>query len=201
MASILYVNSCPRGGLSRTRRLGDAFLQGMEGETVLVHDLPALRLPPFEEKSLARREALCDARAVEDPMFDRAREFQSADCVVIAAPYWDLSFPSMLKVWVEHMFVRNLTFVYRDNQPIGLCRAQQMVYLTTSGSPIGANDWGYLYMQAVAHMLGIRDCFRISAEGLDIDGADTEGLVQKACVEARALAAALRDARKEQDVH
>ena len=44
-------------------------------------------------------------------MFDLASQFQQADEIVIAAPYWDLSFPAILKLYLENIYV---TGVFRN---------------------------------------------------------------------------------------
>ena len=97
---------------------------------------------------------------------------RGADAVLIAAPYWDLSFPSALKIWVEHMYVRNLTFRYENDRPVGLCSGRASCYITTSGSLIGENDWGAGYLRAVLQTLGIPGFTSFRAEALDLDGSD-----------------------------
>ena len=178
---ILFVNACPRGPVSRTLRLAETFLdavtKAVPDAVIFRHDLPAMRLPCYDEELLARRERLCDQEAWDDPLLSVGADFHDADAVVIAAPYWDLSFPSVLKVWVEHIWVRGLTFRYEADKPIGLCQGRESVYITTSGSPIGENDWGTLYMKAVLTTLGIPGFTRISAEALDLDTTDAAAVM------------------------
>ena len=98
--SLLIVDACPRGeGLSRTLKLLDAFLQGYQGERQLLR-LAGCSLIPYDGAMVERREALIQAGRTQDPMFDLARQFAQADQILIAAPYWDLSFPSALKVYI-----------------------------------------------------------------------------------------------------
>lgn len=191
---LLFVNSCPRGETSRTLLLARTFLSAVreacpEAE-IIEHDLPSMGLMPYTAEMLAQRELLCDAQSWQSPLTAPAVQLQQADAVIVAAPYWDLSFPAMLKVWVEHMWVRNLTFVYRNDLPVGLCRGRESVYITTSGSPIGENDWGAMYMKAVLTTLGIPGFSSIRAEGLDLDAADPEALLAGAQERARRAAAA-----------
>lgn len=191
---ILFVNACPRGSESRTLRLAKAFLASAREAApeieVVVHDLNKMGLLPFDAQRLARREALCDGRQWEDPLVLPAVDFQTADAVVIAAPYWDLSFPSILKIWVENMYVRNLTFYYENDRPVGLCRGRESIYITTAGSPIGENDWGAMYMKAVLTTLGIPGFASIRAEALDLDATNTEAVMDDACSRAARAAQA-----------
>lgn len=182
---LLYCTACPRGeGVSRTLMLAEAFLQAFEAAwpeaEIIRHDVAAMGLLPIDGAMLARREALIDARAWDDPIFVPAHAFAAADALVIAAPYWDLMFPAMLKVYIEHVFIREKTFRYQDDQPIGLCRAKRAVFLTTAGSPIGANDFGSQYLAATLSMLGIGPLETISADGLDIFGADVPAILGSA---------------------
>ena len=45
-------------------------------------------------------------------MFDPAHEVAQADLVVIGAPYWDLTFPAALKVYLEWASMLGITFRY-----------------------------------------------------------------------------------------
>ena len=122
---LLFVNACMRGPvLSRTHALCRAFMTAAREEapglTILEHDLTRMNLRPIDADTLPFKEALADERDWEAPLLRPALEFAQSDAVLIGAPYWDLSFPSTLKIWVEQMYVRNLTFRYEDGKPIGL---------------------------------------------------------------------------------
>jgi len=196
----LFVNACPRGEESRTLRLARAFLEALCSQcpslTIAEHDLTRMNLHSVDRTTLIMKEALCDRRAWEDPYLAPAVAFQQADVVVIAAPYWDLSFPSILKVWVENVYVRNLTFRYENDKPIGLCQGRESVYITTAGSPIGDNDWGARYMRAVLTTLGIPRFTSLCAEALDLEGSDCEAIMERALAEARDAGGALANRLK-----
>ncbi|MBR4459325.1 MAG: NAD(P)H-dependent oxidoreductase [Clostridia bacterium] len=185
---LLYVNACPRGEVSRTRRLAEALLARLKTAlpdlTVTVHDLPSMGLRDVSAARLAEKEDLCDAHAWEDSSLRAGRELQRADAVLIAAPYWDLSFPSVLKVWVENIWVRNLTFVYRDDRPVGLVSGRAAVYLTTAGSRTAGHDWGTLYIEDVLRTLGIPEFLAVKAEALDLAGSDTEKIMGRGLADA-----------------
>lgn len=196
----LFVNACPRGEESRTLRLARAFLEALCSQcpslTIAEHDLTRMNLHSVDRTTLIMKEALCDRSAWEDPYLAPAVAFQQADVVVIAAPYWDLSFPSILKVWVENVYVRNLTFRYENDKPIGLCQGRESVYITTAGSPIGDNDWGARYMRAVLTTLGIPRFTSLCAEALDLEGSDCDAIMERALAEARDAGGALANRLK-----
>ena len=100
---------------------------------------------------------------------------------MVAAPYWDLSFPAVVKLYFEAVTVNGLTFAYSEKGiPTGLCRAERLIYVTTSGGPI-MNNFGYDYVRALAcAFYGIKDVRCVTAEGLDIRGADADAILSKA---------------------
>lgn len=193
--NILFVNACVRRRDSRTLRLAQAFLDTLATSLPTAHmieqHLPTMGLLPVDADTLTRKEALCDAHAWQDTYLAPAVTFQQADAVVIATPYWDMSFPSILKIWVENMYVRNLTFRYENDQPLGLCQGKEAVYLTTAGSPIGEHDWGTGYIRDVMQVLGIPGFTAIKAEALDLAGRNVNDIMQAACQEAERQAKSL----------
>ena len=84
-------------------------------------------------------------------MFCYARQFADADTVVIAAPYWDLLFPAVLRIYLENITVCGITFRYSEKGiPESLCNAEKLCYVTTSGGFIGENNFGFDYVKALS---------------------------------------------------
>ena len=102
MENLLFINSCVRGERSRTLKLARRFLAGYQKahpDTVITQrDLCAERLQPQYPEILAERDALWNAGKLDQPMFEPARQFAAADKIVVAAPFWDLCFPAVLKI-------------------------------------------------------------------------------------------------------
>ena len=115
-------------------------------------------------------------------MFDLAKQFRDAENIVVAAPFWDLSVPAVLKCYIEHLCVRELTFIYTEQgEALGLCKAKRMVFVTTAGGAIPENDHGYSYVRDVfSGFFGIKDTMCIKAENLDILGVDVEEILRAA---------------------
>lgn len=180
MDKILFLNACIRPG-SRTLELAETLLQKLKGDVqeVRLHEasLPALDLDGMKKRDQAARE-----NDFSDRVFDAAKQFAVADIIVIAAPYWDLMFPAMLKTYLENVTVSGITFYYSDQgRPESLCKAKALHYVTTSGGFIGQNDFGFSYVKALAqNFFGISEVKRYAAEGLDIVGADVEAILCKA---------------------
>ena len=180
---LLYIDSCVSLDYpSRTRRLGEAFAAkcraaGFEIDRLTLENE---QLEPMSGNEIRKRTALLREGKLDDASLAHARSFSQADLIAVAAPYWDLSFPAMLKVYIEHIMVSGITFKYTAEGPVGLCRARELVYITTSGGFIGDNDFGYDYLRGICRMVGISKTREYRAEGLDIDGFDADGAAAKA---------------------
>ena len=178
--SILFINACARSE-SRTWRLTECLLNVLERPYEEVR-LSGRAFPAVDEEYLGLRDRLIAARAFDDPMFALARQFAEAETIVIAAPYWDLSFPAALKQYLELVNVVGITFRYtQEGVPVGLCRAERLFYVTTAGGCFAPEEFGFGYVRALAQSYyGIRDVRLIEALGLDLDGADVEALLRSA---------------------
>ena len=166
--SVLFVNACDREE-SRTLRLCRYFLQGIAHEEVRVHELG---LQPLRQSDTEERDR--QLRTGEKAPYALAQQFARAQMIVVGAPYWDLSFPSTLKVYVEHICANGITFAYGEQGPYGLCEAQALYYLTTSGGFLETANFGGEYWRGLAKFFGIPEFYQVSAEGLDIVGAPVE---------------------------
>lgn len=178
--AILFINACARAE-SRTLALAKSVLGEMTGEITEVKlDLEGME--PLSGELLQKREGLIHAREYGDPMFRYAKQFAEAEEIVIAAPFWDLSFPAMLKIYLEQITVAGITFQYADGRPVGLCKAKSLTYVTTSGGPI-FQDFGYTYVKALAKSFyGIEKTKAVRAMNLDVDMISAKDLFTRATV-------------------
>ena len=174
---VLFVNACVREQ-SRTLLLARHLLSRLSAQVCEIR-LEDLDLKPLTRHSLARRDDLLRQGKWEDPSLRHARQFADADCIVIAAPYWDFGFPALLKLYLEAVTVTGITFCYAEGRPRGLCNAKKLYYITTAGGPI-FSDFGFSYVRSLAENLyGIREARCIRAENLDMDGADVAGILEE----------------------
>lgn len=180
--NILYIDASVRPD-SRTQRLARHFLKGFADISPKVKEVKLANecIPPLTFESLEHRTSLSEQNEFDEPIFHYANDYANADMIVIAAPYWDLSFPALLKNYIEAINVVGLTFKYSDDgAPIGLCRAKRLVYITTSGGKIISDEYGFGYVEALAkNFHGINDVDYVKAEELDIIGANVEKILEK----------------------
>ena len=178
---ILYVNACVRTQ-SRTKKIAEKLLEKL-GDKVDEVRLSEVSFPYTNEEFLKERDSYIASGNFDDKYFDLAKQFAKADTIVIAAPYWDLSFPAVLKQYIEHINVLGITFEYSpEGIPIGLCKAKKLYYVMTAGGTYVPEEFGFGYIKALAqNFYGIKDVELIKATGLDIQGNDEEGIINN-CV-------------------
>ena len=177
MQEILYINACVRKE-SRTERLAQYLLRKLQKPYQEVK-LESLSFPKVDEAFLQKRDSLIQQNSFDDPSFALAREFSKARIIVIAAPFWDLSFPAALKQYFELINVLGITFTYsKDGIPVGMCNAKKLYYITTAGGFIPCDEYGFGYIKALAESFyQIPQIELIKAAGLDIVGADVGSIL------------------------
>lgn len=165
---ILVIDSCIREEKSRTRKLYLDYLKDVKEEYKILY-LTKLDIKPLTKDDIIKRDKLISEGKLNDEMFDLANEFARADEIIIAAPYYDLSFPSLLKVYLENISVLNITFSYsNDGKLLGLAKAKKLIYFSTIGGYLNGPHLGYEYVKALANMFGITNTENKYIEGLDI---------------------------------
>lgn len=179
MKNILFVNACVRPQ-SRTKMLAEYLMEKVGGKVTVV-DLQEENIQPLNEQTRLLRDQVLKNQDFDHPMLKYANQFAKADMIVVAAPYWDLSFPALLKNYMEAVTVVGVTFAYsKEGYPYGLCNAKKLVYVTTAGGPIISDEFGYGYIKALGQgFYGIKQIDYIKAEGLDIVGADVEQILEQ----------------------
>lgn len=175
----LFINACTRNQ-SRTLELSKYLLDKIDGdvETINLYDLD---LMPIDREMLIFRDKCIMEDNFDDPMFDLAKKFICADLIVIGAPTWDLSFPSVLKLFIEHINVVELTFQYGPwGEIIPKCRADRLIYVTTAGGPVN-EEQSFGYIKALSDtFFGIKKLDFIKAENLDYENSNVEEIMTKA---------------------
>ncbi len=189
---VLMVNGCIRGRESRTWRLAEVFLREMRGigEGIFDYtqlDLAQMPLKPLTGEFFEERQRFLEKNDRTHPRFDLARQFAQADRILVAAPFWDLSIPAILKLYIENISLDGITFGCNANGMYGMCRARDMLFFTTRGGFYGNGpmEQGARYLKALCEMFGIPEFRCICAEGMDFEPEREEELMAHAVEEAK----------------
>ena len=190
MANVLFINACVRGEQSRTLKLARRFLAEYAAlhpeDEITERDVCHQWLEPLYPELLEKQEALLAAGQTDDPMFDVSHQFTGADKLVIAAPFWEQSYPAVLRIYLERVSGVNLTFYYdEDGVKHGLCKAKKMLFITTRGGDFSSpevqwQEMGANQLKAICYNFEIPEFQCIAADGLDIVTNDPEAIMADA---------------------
>ena len=166
---LLFINACIRKDDSRTLRLAQPMIDKLKEN----YEIAEVNLCDSEMRPIISE--TCSERLNGNiSSFDivRAKKFAEADRIVVAAPFWDMSFPAILKTYFEHISISGITFnTKEDGTTEGNCKSDKLLYITTRGLNIPDNDYrdqATSYLKALGWLWGISKIYTVSAYGLDI---------------------------------
>lgn len=171
MRKIFYVDACLRTG-SNTKKIADAVIAKLSEK----YEVETVRLS--ENAFPVVNNDILNDRAngiVPNEYVEMAKKLADADRIVIAAPFWDMSFPSALKVFLENMSLFNVTFGSNEKECYGLCKAEKVLYITTRGMNINTGDaleQATPYIKAIGKLWGLGELHVISAQNMDYSTED-----------------------------
>lgn len=171
--NILVIDACVRRKESRTKQMMDKAVETLSALhkdwNFEILNLMDLDLNYLNTETLKKRDALLAKKEYDHPMFALGNQFREADGILVAAPFWDLSVPAVLKVYIENISAEGITFGCNASGLYGICNGKWMLFLTTRGDCWAGNNMeqGSTYMEAISKFFGIDQFQCVYADGLD----------------------------------
>ncbi|WP_062197558.1 FMN-dependent NADH-azoreductase [Massilibacterium senegalense] len=185
MAKLLYVTANPKPmELSYGLQVGEYFINEYKkvnpNDTVETFDIYNENVPLIDGTVLSAWGKLAaqaelteeEAKAV-GRMNEILEQFLSADKVVFATPMWNLSFPPMLKAYIDNLVIAGKTFKYNEQgQPVGLVENKKVLHIFSSGGVYSegpAQSWDFTnpFLQSILAFIGITDYSVVRVEGMN----------------------------------
>lgn len=167
MQKLILIDACMRDGESRTRRI----LEPLMSELGKRYEIETVVLDGEDYQAVGRRVLAERGEGhVPETIAEQARRLAAADRIVIAAPFWDMSFPAILKVFIENMSLFNITFKDNGTYFEGLCRCEKVLYITTRGMNVKTGEpmeGATPYIKAIGALWGLGEVITVAAENLD----------------------------------
>ncbi len=192
MASILHIDSSPRGDRSKSRKLAKKFIDAWQDlhpdDVITYRDLRQTPVPHVTEDWIAASftapEALTSEMAgllkFSDELVD---EFLAADRCVFSVPMYNFSIPSNFKAYIDQVVRVGRTFMEENGQVKGLANGKKVLFITSrgvefeAGSPYEGWDSQEPALRYAFQYMGVTDIQFIHANGLDMgDEARKRGL-------------------------
>ena len=133
MKKILHVSASPRGKAAESYRLSLEIIAALRqrNPAIEVVDRPIGNgsLPHIDEDYAISQASVKDvsdagSMAVSGEL---VRELESADCLVISTPMHNLSLPSALKAWIDHVVRARRTFTIGPAGKVGTLDRKSVV--------------------------------------------------------------------------
>ncbi|MDE6146795.1 MAG: NAD(P)H-dependent oxidoreductase [Bacteroidales bacterium] len=167
MKKLIVIDTCMRDAESRTRRILEPIVEEL-GKTYEIERV----VLDGEDYAAVGRKVLAERNNGHVPAetVEMARRVAEADRLVIAAPFWDMSFPAILKVFIEQMSLFNITFKDNGSYFDGLCKCGKVLYITTRGMNVHTGEpleAATPYIKAISALWGLGEVVTVAAENLD----------------------------------
>ncbi|MBZ9870307.1 NAD(P)H-dependent oxidoreductase [Mesorhizobium sp. BR1-1-9] len=176
MTKILRLTFSPRGENSESYKLSakivELLLQKEPGATVTHHTFGDGLIAHVDENYAISQGSAADVS--EDGSMARSeelvKELEAADIVVIGTPMHNLTVPSALKAWIDHIVRARRTFNITSAGKIGTLRDRPVYIAIASGGRFSGEkarqpDFLTPYLKAVLGIAGLHDLRFFSVQG------------------------------------
>ena len=195
MSKVLYIKANIKNeGESRTFKVSDSFVEEYKknnpNDEVIVLDLYKENIDFLRPEDLGKLFGPKDEESKNNSILKYAYEFADADKYIIAAPMWNLSFPAILKAYIDYVSVSGITFKYTAEGPVGLLNNKKAVHIVSRGGGYDNSPYemGDRYLRTILGFFGIKDIETIAIDNLDVMGVNVKEKVEEGIEKAISLA-------------
>lgn len=185
MATVLYITAHPlTEAESFSLKVGQAFLDAYRDaapdDQIVRLDLYHMEIPLLDAAVLRAQNQLrsgaafaqlpADAQRKISRLTELADQFVAADKYVFVTPFWNLSFPPMMKAYIDAICVAGKTFKYTEAGSVGLLKNKRALHIQARGGeysegPAAEMEFGHRYLKALLHFFGVDPVEALIIEG------------------------------------
>lgn len=205
MAHVLFVHANPKPrNQSHTLRLADAFIEAYlknnPSDEIVELDLYHSEIPIIDERVLRiwhkfskKIELDNDEIRLNRRMNEIFDQFAGAEKIILAAPMWNHSFPSVVKAYVDNVVVMGKSFKYSEKGPVGLLKDRPLLFVQSRGGvyssgPMQAFEDAESYLRNIFSFVGIQNFQVLLCEGVNSNPNGAESIFQNAVKRAQEIA-------------
>lgn len=187
MNKLLHIIATPRGEMSRTLKVSQAFLEGLEEKypdcIVSSLNLTTRELPKLDGRKLDGKytllmgqELVGEEKGHWQDIEEHIERFKSADAYLITTPMWNFHIPYYFKHYIDIIVQPFYTFRSTERGYQGLITGRKMVIVTSRGydyspkSPLRPMDFQEPYLKAIFGFIGITHIQFVHVQPTDILG-------------------------------
>lgn len=142
--------------------------------STLVSGDPLIKLTSQEQNDVQQMSKLCD-------------QFVGASIYIVVSPMWSLSFPAVLKDYIDCIIQAEKTIIFNNNKPEGLLndRPRTFIYVQSSGANIPwimkpILDKGLNYVEDIMKFIGISEFKELLIDGTGTTKTEKFEAIEKA---------------------
>lgn len=204
VAKLLYITAHPLDELgSNSMAAGKAFIDSYKdnhsSDEVKHIDLFKEDIPVIDKDVLTGcgklrngDELNQDEQQKVDRFSEILEEFLSADKYVFVSPMWNLSFPPVLKAYIDAISIAGKTFKYTAEGPQGLLTDKKVLHIQSRGGfysegPAADVESGDRYLRTIMTFLGVPSYENVIIEGHNAEPERTEEIKAASIAEAQEM--------------
>lgn len=195
MSKVLYIKANIKNeGESRTFKVSDSFVEEYKKnnpeDEIITLDLYKENIDFLRHDDLGKLFGPKDEESKNNSILKYAYQFADADKYIIAAPMWNLSFPAILKAYIDYVSVSGITFKYTAEGPVGLLNNKKAVHIVSRGGGYDNSPYemGDRYLRTILGFFGIKNIETIAIDNLDVMGVNVKEKVEEGIEKAISLA-------------
>ena len=195
MSKVLYIKANIKNeGESRTFKVSDSFVEEYKRnnpeDEIITLDLYKENIDFLRADDLGKLFGPKDEESKNNSILKYAYQFADADKYIIAAPMWNLSFPAILKAYIDYVSVSGITFKYTAEGSVGLLNNKKAVHIVSRGGGYDNSPYemGDRYLRTILGFFGIKDIETIAIDNLDVMGVNVKEKVEEGIEKAISLA-------------
>jgi FMN-dependent NADH-azoreductase len=120
-------------------------------------------------------------------------QFVDADKYVFVTPFWNFSFPPVMKAYLDSVAVAGKTFKYTEQGPVGLLKDKKALHIQARGGyysegPAADLEMGHRYIGIIMQFFGVPSFEGLFVEGHNANPEKAQEIKEAAMARARDLA-------------
>ncbi|MBW3110552.1 MULTISPECIES: FMN-dependent NADH-azoreductase [Bacillaceae] len=185
MAQVLYITAHPHDdtqsySMAVAKAFMDTYKEVNPGDQVIHLDLYREHIPHIDADVFSGWGKLQSGKGFEElspeeqkkvnRLNELSDQFISADKYVFVTPFWNFSFPPVMKAYIDSVAVAGKSFKYTEQGPVGLLTDKKAIHIQARGGiysegPAAGMEMGHRYLSIIMQFFGVP-----SFEGVIVEG-------------------------------
>ena len=200
MAQVLYITAHPHDdtqsySMAVAKAFMDTYKEVNPGDQVIHLDLYREHIPHIDADVFSGWGKLQSGKGFEElspeeqkkvnRLNELSDQFIGADKYVFVTPFWNFSFPPVMKAYIDSVAVAGKSFKYTEQGPVGLLTDKKAIHIQARGGiysegPAAGMEMGHRYLSIIMQFFGVPSFEGVFVEGHAAMPDKAEGIKQNA---------------------